>query len=159
MGTAVVEPYNTVLTTHKSMDLVDCSFIFDNEAVYEICNKRLDIQQPTYKNLNQLISQVMSSVTASLRFEGDLNVDLGEFQTNLVPYPRIHFPITSYAPLASSSKAICDVMSIAEITTACTEPTNQMVKCGYEAKNRKYMGCCLLYRGDVATGEMWHQEM
>merc|ERR1712110_530089 len=154
MGTAVVEPYNTVLTTHGAMDYVDCSFIFDNEAVYEICNKSLDIQQPTYTNLNQLISQVMSSVTASLRFEGALNVDLGEFQTNLVPYPRIHFPITSYAPLASSSKAICDVMSIAEITTACTEPSNQMVKCGYEAKSRKYMGCCLLYRGDVTPRDV-----
>ncbi len=32
------------------------------------------------------------SITASLRFDGALNVDLNEFQTNLVPYPRIHFP-------------------------------------------------------------------
>ena len=30
----------------------------------------------------------MSSVTASLRFDGALNVDLKEFQHNLVPYPR-----------------------------------------------------------------------
>jgi hypothetical protein len=27
------------------------------------------------------------------RFDGALNVDLTEFQTNLVPYPRIHFPL------------------------------------------------------------------
>ena len=33
-------------------------------------------------------SQIMSSVTASLRFDGALNVDLKEFQHNLVPYPR-----------------------------------------------------------------------
>merc|ERR1719300_1976700 len=33
-----------------------------------------------------------SSIAASLRFDGALNVDLNEFQTNLVPYPRIHFP-------------------------------------------------------------------
>ena len=36
--------------------------------------------------------QVVSSITASLRFDGALNVDLTEFQTNLVPYPR--FPFT-----------------------------------------------------------------
>jgi hypothetical protein len=35
----------------------------------------------------------VSSITASLRFDGSLNVDLNEFQTNLVPsvfsgYPR-----------------------------------------------------------------------
>ena len=27
--------------------------------------------------------------TASLRFDGALNVDITEFQTNLVPYPRL----------------------------------------------------------------------
>merc|ERR1719482_2031696 len=32
---------------------------------------------------------------AALRFDGALNVDITEFQTNLVPYPRIHFMLTS----------------------------------------------------------------
>lgn len=35
--TAIVEPYNSVLTTHYSMDNVDCSFVFDNQAIYDIC--------------------------------------------------------------------------------------------------------------------------
>lgn len=38
--TAIVEPYNSVLTTHLSMDNVDCSFIFDNQAIYDICKTR-----------------------------------------------------------------------------------------------------------------------
>lgn len=38
--TAIVEPYNSVLTTHNSMDNVDCSFIFDNQAIYDICKNR-----------------------------------------------------------------------------------------------------------------------
>ena len=58
----------------------------DNEAIYEICKKRLGIASPSFTNLNRIISQVVSSVTASLRFDGSLNVDLNEFQTNLVPY-------------------------------------------------------------------------
>merc|ERR1712156_1049586 len=40
-------------------------------------------------------------MTASLRFEGELNVDLNEFQTNLVPFPRLHFMITSMAPVTT----------------------------------------------------------
>lgn len=40
MCTAIVEPYNSVLTTHNSMDNVDCAFIFDNQAIYEICKTK-----------------------------------------------------------------------------------------------------------------------
>lgn len=154
MGTSVVEPYNTVLTTHTAMDYVDCSFLVDNEAVYEICNKKLDIESPSYVDLNRLISQVISSVTASLRFDGALNVDLNDFQTNLVPYPRIHFPVASYAPLLSQSKVKCESVSVADITKACTDPSNQMVKCGSIADKGKYMSLCLLYRGDVAPKDV-----
>ena len=60
----------------------------DNEAIYDICRRNLDIERPTYTNLNRLIGQIVSSITASLRFDGALNVDLTEFQTNLVR--RIH---------------------------------------------------------------------
>jgi len=57
----------------------------DNEAIYDICKHRLSVAQPSFTNLNRLIAQVVSSITASLRFDGSLNVDLNEFQTNLVP--------------------------------------------------------------------------
>lgn len=30
----MVEPYNTVLTTHTTLEHVDCSFMVDNEAIY-----------------------------------------------------------------------------------------------------------------------------
>lgn len=102
--TAVVEPYNSVLTTHSTMDKTDVSFIVDNQAIYDICKAKLDIDSPTYSHLNQLISQVVSSLTASLRFNGALNVDMMEFQTNLVPYSRLHFPLASYAPLVAPEK-------------------------------------------------------
>ena len=90
--------------------------------------RNLDIERPTYTNLNRLIAQIISSLTASLRFDGALNVDITEFQTNLVPYPRIHFMLTSYAPVISAEKAYHEQLSVAEITMSVFEPASMMVK-------------------------------
>ncbi|MEJ1272953.1 hypothetical protein NN561_003812 [Cricetulus griseus] len=122
VSTAVVEPYNSILTTHTTLEHSDCSFM------------------------------IVSSITASLRFDGALNVDLTEFQTNLVPYPRIHFPLATYAPAISAEKAYHEQFTIAEITNACFEPANQMVKC--DLRHGKYMACCLLYHGDVVPKDV-----
>ncbi|KAJ9581342.1 hypothetical protein L9F63_023480, partial [Diploptera punctata] len=152
VSTAVVEPYNAILTTHTTLNDSDCAFMVDNEAIYDISRRKLNIDRPTYTNLNQLISQVVSSITASLRFDGVLNMDLTEFQTNLVPYPRIHFPLTAYAPVVSSEKAYHHALTIAELTTECFDPTNQLVKC--DPRKGKYMACCLLYRGDIVPKDV-----
>lgn len=152
VATAVVEPYNSILTTHSTMEQTDCSFLVDNEAIFDICQRKLDVGRPSYSNLNHLIAQVVSSVTTSLRFEGQLNVDLNEFQTNLVPYPRIHFPLVSYAPVISQEKSKHEFLSVSDLTSSCFEPEYQMVKC--DPRQGKYMACCLLYRGDVVPKDV-----
>lgn len=146
-STAIVEPYNAVLSTHSTIESSDCTFLVDNEAVYDICQRNLDIQRPSFQHLNRLIAQVVSSITSSLRFDGALNVDLNEFQTNLVPYPRIHFPLISYAPVISANKSSHESFKVSDLTFQCFEPNNQMVVC--DPRAGKYMAVCLLYRGDV----------
>lgn len=152
VSTAVVEPYNAVLATHSLLEHTDVVVVLDNEAIYDICQKSLNIERPTYTNLNRLIAQVISSITASLRFDGALNVDITEFQTNLVPYPRIHFMLSSYAPLISSEKVLHEQLSVSEITNSAFEPNSMMAKC--DPRHGKYMACCLMYRGDVAPKDV-----
>ncbi|KAJ8416622.1 hypothetical protein AAFF_G00325000 [Aldrovandia affinis] len=77
VSTAVVEPYNSVLTTHTTLKHSDCAFMFDNKAIYDICPRNLDIERPIYSTLNRLISQIVSFTTVSLQFA--LNVDMTEF--------------------------------------------------------------------------------
>ncbi|XP_044771486.1 tubulin alpha chain-like 3 [Neomonachus schauinslandi] len=152
ISTAVVEPYNSVLTTHSTLEHSDCTFMVDNEAIYDICHHKLGVERPSYASINRLIGQAVSCITASLRFEGPLNVDLIEFQTNLVPYPRIHFPMTTFAPIISADHAYREELSVSDITAACFDFSNQLVKC--DPQLGKYMACCLLYRGDVVPKDV-----
>jgi hypothetical protein len=70
ISSAVVEPYNAILTTHSAIGCTDVSFIYDNEALYDICINQLDIRMPHYPNVNRVIAQVFSAMTAAVRFEG-----------------------------------------------------------------------------------------
>jgi tubulin alpha len=38
----------------------EVAFIVDNQAIYEICRRNLNIDRPTYTNLNRLIGQIVS---------------------------------------------------------------------------------------------------
>lgn len=148
----IVEPYNSLLSTHYSMDYSDCCIPLDNEALYDVCGTNLGVCSPTYTNLNRIVSQVVSSCTASLRFSGSTNVDLQEFQTNLVPYPRIHFPSCTYAPLVSNDNGSFAEFSTEQLTQFCFHPNSQLVKC--DLRKGKYICCCMLYRGDVEQTEI-----
>ncbi|XP_075591017.1 tubulin alpha chain-like [Dermatophagoides farinae] len=147
ISTAIVEPYNAVLCTHSFIEHTDVTFLMDNEAIYDICTKQLSVEHPSYHNLNRLIAQVISSFTVSLRFDGALNVDITEFQTNLVPFPRIHFCMSSYAPLITPELCRSEAISVQDLTRSIVQPENHFAK--FNPNAGSYIAMCLLYRGDV----------
>jgi len=154
ISTCVVEPYNALLTTHWLLDHTEISVLLDNEAMYEICQKHLDIKRPSYDTLNRLIAKAASSMTASLRFGGELNVDLNEFQTNLVPFPRLHFMITAMAPITTQKKKETTNNEIRPITETCFSAQNFFAKIAdFDAEEDKYMAISVNYRGSVKAKE------
>jgi len=119
-----------------------------------ICQKQLEIKRPSYANLNKLISKVVSSMTAALRFDGEANVDLGEFQTNLVPFPRLHFMTTGLAPVVHKGKEGHETGDVRGITDHVFQPQNMLVKYeDFDPVEDKYMAISLNYRGNVKSKE------
>jgi tubulin alpha len=152
VATAVVEPYNHVLSAHSLIDFADVTFTFDNEGLYDICRRRLGVESPTYTNLNRLVAQICSSITASSRFPGEANVDLSEYQTILVPYPRIHFLAMSYAPLVSNAKSHHEALSVYDLTASVFDPTNLLSQ--VDPRHGKYLSAALLFRGDITPKDV-----
>ena len=55
---------------HRFLLETDMTILADNEQIYKICEKRLGIPDPTYKDVNAVIADYLSSMTATLRFGG-----------------------------------------------------------------------------------------
>jgi tubulin alpha len=155
ISTCIVEPYNGLLSTHWLLDHTDVSLILDNEALYHIGQKNLDLKSLSYGQLNRLIAKVVSSMTAALRFEGELNVDMNEFQTNLVPFPRLHFMTTSLAPVATKEKRDREQNDCWAICEAALNQSNFFVKyTDFDVVEDKYMAISLNFRGEVKSKEV-----
>jgi len=154
ISTCIVEPYNGLLATHWLLDHTDVSLILDNEALYGLANEKLGVISPSYDQLNRIISKVCSSMTAALRFKGELNVDMNEFQTNLVPFPRLHFMTTSMAPLHSQDASKQETIDCKRITDDCLSPSNFLVRyTDFDPVEDKYMAISINYRGKVMSKE------
>lgn len=145
----VVEPYNACLSMHYLVDNVDATFCLDNEALFEVCQRSLKHTNPDYNNLNHLIAQVMSGVTASLRYPGQLNSDLRKMAVNLVPFPRLHFFMEGVAPLLSSVKH--SALTIEELVWQMFDPSNVMAAC--DPRHGRYLTMATMFRGgeDIST--------
>ena len=116
----LVEPYNATLSVHQLIDHADETFCIHNEALYDICQRTLKMNQPSYADLNNLVSSVMSGVTTSLRFPGQLNSDLRKLAVNLVPFPRLHFFMVGYAPLTAAGSQSFRSLTVPESTNRCS---------------------------------------
>uniref|UniRef100_R4FLP9 Tubulin alpha chain n=1 Tax=Rhodnius prolixus TaxID=13249 RepID=R4FLP9_RHOPR len=152
MSTSIVEPYNTVLATHATMDITNCVILVDNEAMNNLAQKQLNLEKAKYSNLNRLLSQAISATTSSIRFDSHLHSDFMDFHTNLVPFPRLHFPVLSLSPINSPEVLITDPLNTVDITTKCFDKNHRMATCTNE--NGLYMACCLMFRGDITTKEI-----
>ncbi|CAD8085190.1 unnamed protein product [Paramecium primaurelia] len=144
---SMVEPYNSIFATQSLLQHADVCIIMDNQAIYDICKNSLQIETPKYSNLNRIIAQVISSITASMRFDGALFPDMNEIQTSLVPYPFFKFLICSYAPIISHQKMNYEQLSTVEISKLAFETSNLLAKC--DPRQGKYISSAIIYRGNV----------
>mmetsp|Transcript_33776 Transcript_33776/g.132745 ORF Transcript_33776/g.132745 Transcript_33776/m.132745 type:complete len:291 (+) Transcript_33776:232-1104(+) len=99
LSDVVVQPYNSMLTLKRLTVNVDSVVVLDNTALNRIATDRLHLENPTFAQVNSLVSTVMAASTSTLRFPGYMNNDLVGLIASLIPIPRCHFLMTGYTPL------------------------------------------------------------
>ncbi|GAM25142.1 hypothetical protein SAMD00019534_083170, partial [Acytostelium subglobosum LB1] len=152
---AVTEPYNATLSVHQLVENADEVMCIDNEALHDICFRTLKLANPTYGDLNHLISSVMSGITCCLRFPGQLNSDLRKLAVNLIPFPRLHFFLVGFAPLYAKGNESYKRISVPELTTQMFDTKNMMA--ASDPRNGKYLTASALFRGKLYTKEVDEQ--
>jgi len=151
----VVEPYNATLSVHQLLENSDEVYCIDNEALYDICFRTLKLTTPTYGDLNHLVSLAMSGVTTCLRFPGQLNADLRKLAVNMVPFPRLHFFIPGFAPLASRANERFDALTVPELTQQMFDSRNMMTAC--DPRHGRYLTVATVFRGRISMREVEEQ--
>nr|ADD24174.1 Tubulin beta chain [Lepeophtheirus salmonis] len=153
----VVEPYNATLSIHQLVENTDCTFVIDNEALYKIFNDILKIKNPSYDQLNSLVSLVMSGVTTCLRFPGQLNADLRKLCTNMIPFPRLHFFMVGFAPLMAADTKEFNISSVNELTDQMFDGRRMMAAA--DPSKGRYLTLAAVFRGNVSIKQIDEQMM
>lgn len=101
----ITSPYNSVLATRELTEHADCVIPVDNDSLIDIVSrcensttKKKEDERCPFDSMNTIVANLILNLTSSSRFDGPLNVDLSEIPMNLVPYPRMHYLISSQVP-------------------------------------------------------------
>merc|ERR1719199_418971 len=127
----------------------------DNEALYDICFRTMKVSTPTYGDLNHLVGCTMSGLTCGMRFPGLLNADLRTLAVNMVPFPRLHFFMTGYAPIMARGAPGQRAMTVPELTQQIFDAKNMM--CAVDPRHGRYLTASAIFRGRMSTKEVDEQ--
>ena len=121
----------------------------ENKAIRNLCQHQLNIETPTYSNLNRLIATCWSNITSSMRFDGCLLAALNEFPSILVPFPSFKLISSYLSPLIPYTSSLKHDFKSPSVYDMCipslTQPNNCFIS---QVSPYKMALClCLLFRG------------
>lgn len=149
----VVQPYNSILTLKRLTENADCVVVLDNTALNRIASERLHIENPSFAQINQLVSTIMATSTTTLRYPGYMNNDLIGLIASLIPTPRLHYLMTGYTPLHTDQQtAAIRKTTVLDVMRRLLQPKNMMVSTTRDprlAKKHCYISILNIIQGEV----------
>ncbi|KAF5299262.1 hypothetical protein FQA39_LY02435 [Lamprigera yunnana] len=156
-------PYNVALSTEQLIEHANCVFPVENRALIDIISqhkykKSTIVEYQPFEDMNNLISKMLLHLTSGSRFAGSMNVDINEINTNMVPFPKLHFLSSSFSPVMEShtpnlvhtySQQMRD-----QIFRNSYNRNYQLLKIDPLSRKSVLLGICLIGRGDFSVSDM-----
>jgi hypothetical protein len=132
---------------------------------------------PPFDDMNSIAAHMLSNLTSCARFHGEMNVDISELTTNMVPFPRMQFVLSSLSPLLGSAEpplggeaagagagagaapapagtaaAAAQARAVDHTFAGALLRGNQLLKS--DPSSGQYLACALLMRGNVNVTDL-----
>ncbi|XP_039268620.2 tubulin epsilon chain-like [Styela clava] len=177
----ITSPYNSVLAMRQLTEYADCVLPIDNQSLVNIYDKVSQAQsknkfssdrsvkadslvtsnkgcleqkkEKPFDSMNNIVANTILNMTSSSRFEGSLNVDLNEIAMNLVPFPKMHYLVSSVAPLYISKDVGLPPRRLDQAFGDLFTKDHQLVTA--DPARSLYLACALMVRGsDVSVSDL-----
>ena len=105
-----------------------------------------------FDSVNNIVANLILNITSSSRFEGSLNVDLNEITMNLVPFPKLHYLVSSMTPLYALADVNIPTRRLDQMFTDAFSKDNQLLR--VNPKQELYLACAVILRGKVEISDI-----
>lgn len=116
-------------------------------------NSSSSSRQGGWDVMNGLAANLLLHLTSSIRFEGSLNTDLNDITMNLVPFPRMHFLLSSLAPLAAPRDvaALTAPRSVDQLFSDAFSRDSQLLVA--DSTQHTHLAAALMMRGRLSLSD------
>ncbi|KAM8998862.1 tubulin epsilon chain-like [Sarcophilus harrisii] len=175
----ITSPYNSVLAMKELNEHADCVLPIENESLFDIVSKinqmvtsgkpgqtvkpeslvtsneggiKKKPQKKPFDTMNNIVGNLLLNLTSSARFEGSLNMDLNEITMNLVPFPQLHYLVSSLTPLYTLADVNIPPRRLDQMFSDAFSKNHQLIQA--DPKHSLYLACALLVRGNVQISDL-----
>ena len=106
----------------------------------------------TPAELLQKSAEAVHRPSCQIRDPGQLNCDLRKIAVNLIPFLRLHFFMTDFAPLTSRDSQQYRALTVPGLTQHMFDDMN--MKCAVDPRHGRYLTAAGLFRDRMSTNEV-----
>lgn len=110
-------------------------------------------EKKPYDKMNSIIAHLLCNLTCSMRFEGSLNVDINDITMNLVPFPRMHFMLSSVSPLYHVLDKKLEPRRVDQIFYDVFNKDHHLISIN-SLYNGTYLASALIARGNLTISDI-----